>query len=216
MLVTQKMACGLRNEAAPLPSRSGKRTADGDTGAMPARSGQVYGYSRVSTDRQIDGTSIDEQKRRIHGAAAMLGSGEPIIYSDAGVSGSIALNKRPQGQQLLAALRPGDTVVAPKLDRMFRDTTDALMQARALGEMGVNLVLLDLGTDSVTATNGRGTRKLLFTCMAAFADFERDRTRERNLEGKAALRAARIVCGQHSALRFQRRQGGTVLARGSQ
>ena len=90
----------------------------------------------------------------------MLGSGEPIIYSDEGVSGSIALNKRPQGQQLLAALQPGDTVIAPKLDRMFRDTTDALMQARALGEMGVNLVLLDLGTDSITATNGQRNRKI--------------------------------------------------------
>ena len=195
MLITQKMACGLRNETAVFPSRSGERTADGDTGAMPARSGQVYGYSRVSTDRQIDGTSLDEQERRIRGAAAMLGGGEPIIYSDAGVSGSIALNKRPQGQQLLAALQPGDTVIAAKLDRVFRDTSDALAQARALGEMGVNLVLLDLGTNSITATNGRGTGKLLFTCMAAYADFERDRTRERNLEGKAALRARGLFAG---------------------
>ena len=199
MLVTQKTSCELRNETAVLASRSGKRPSRGDPEAVPARSGQVYGYCRVSTDRQIDGTSLDEQKRRIHGASAMLGGGEPIIYSDEGVSGSIALDKRPQGQQLLAALKPGDTVVAPKLDRMFRDTTDALMQAQALGEIGVNLVLLDLGTDLITTSNGIGTGKLLFTVIAAFADFERNRIRERNREAKAALRA-RGLFRRHPAL----------------
>jgi putative DNA-invertase from lambdoid prophage Rac len=193
MLVTQKRTCETRNEAA-APSRPVKQTAYGDTGS-PLRSCQVYGYARVSTDRQIEGTSIDEQKRRIHGAAAMLGIGDPTIFSDQGVSGSIALGSRPQGQQLLAALQPGDTVIAAKLDRMFRDTTDALVQARALREIGVNLVLLDLGTDSVTAANGSGTGKLLFTCMAAFADFDRDRIRERSLEAKAALRARGLFAG---------------------
>ena len=90
MLVTQKMmACETRNEAAA------RRMAHGATGSAPARPGQVYGYCRVSTDRQIDGTSIDEQKRRIHGAAAMLGVGDPMIYSDEGVSGSIALARPP-------------------------------------------------------------------------------------------------------------------------
>jgi putative DNA-invertase from lambdoid prophage Rac len=193
MLVTQMTTCETRNEAA-VPARSVKRTAHGDTGSPP-RSCQAYGYARVSTDRQIDGTSIDEQKRRIHGAAAMLGIGDPTIYSDQGVSGSIALGSRPQGQRLLAALQPGDTVFASKLDRMFRDATDALVQARALGEIGVNLILLDLGTDSVTAANGSGAGKLLFTCMAAFADFDRDRIRERSLEAKAALRARGLFPG---------------------
>ena len=166
----------------------------GIQGSLP-RSCQVYGYARVSTDRQIEGTSIDEQKRRIRGAAAMLGVGDPTIFSDQGVSGSIALGGRPQGQQLLAGLQPGDTVIAAKLDRMFRDATDALVQVRALGEIGVDLILLDLGSDSITAANGSGTGKLMFTCMAACAGFERDRIRERNLEAKAALRARGMFPG---------------------
>jgi DNA invertase Pin-like site-specific DNA recombinase len=156
---------------------------------------QVYGYCRVSTDRQTEGTSLEEQRRRIRGAAAMLGSGDPSIFSDEGISGSIALGSRPQGQQLLAVLHRGDTVIAAKLDRMFRDATDALVQVRALGEAGVNLVLLDLGSDSITATSGSGPGKLLFHFMAAFADFERDRIRERNREAKAALRAQGLFPG---------------------
>src|SRR5215472_11649617 len=112
------------------------------------RSGRVFGYCRVSTDRQVDGTSIDEQKRRIRGAAAMLGTAEPTIFSDEGVSGSIPLGNRPQGELLLVGLQPGDTVIASKLDRVFRDATDALIQARAFGEAGVDLILLDLGADS--------------------------------------------------------------------
>jgi hypothetical protein len=95
MLVTQKTACETRNEAA-APSRSVKRTAHGDTGSPP-RSGQVYGYARVSTDRQIEGTSIDEQKRRIHGAAAMLGVGDPTIFSDQGGLGLDRSRQPPAG-----------------------------------------------------------------------------------------------------------------------
>jgi DNA invertase Pin-like site-specific DNA recombinase len=119
----------------------------------------------------------------------MLGNDDPMIFSDEAVSGSIALGRRPQGQQLLAGLQPGDTVIAAKLDRMFRDTTDALLQVRTFSEAGINLILLDLGNDSLTATTGSGVEKLQFHFMAAFADFERDRNRERNREGKAALRA---------------------------
>jgi DNA invertase Pin-like site-specific DNA recombinase len=153
----------------------------------------VYGYCRVSTDRQLDGTSIEEQKRRIRGAAKMLGADDPTIYSDKGVSGSVPLGQRPQGQLLLAQLQSGDTVIAAKLDRMFRDSTDALVQARALGEAGVNLILLDLGSDPITT--GSGTGKMMFHFLAAFADFERVRSRARSCEGKAALRAQGLFPG---------------------
>ena len=121
----------------------------------PARSGQVYGYCRVSTDRQLDGTSIEEQKRRIRRAAAMLGVDDPAIFSDEATSGSIPLGQRPQGQHMLAHLQSGDTVIAAKLDRMFRDATDALVQARTLGEARVNLILLDLGSDPITTATFR-------------------------------------------------------------
>jgi putative DNA-invertase from lambdoid prophage Rac len=166
-----------------------------DTGSMRAHPGRVFGYCRVSTDRQTEGTSLEEQRRRICGAAAMLGSADPAIFSDEGVSGSIPLGSRPQGQQLLAGLRPGDTVIAAKLDRMFRDATDALSVVRSFEQGRINLVLLDLGSGSITGTSGSGASKFQFQLMAAFADFERDRIRERNREGKTAMRKKGLFPG---------------------
>jgi DNA invertase Pin-like site-specific DNA recombinase len=43
------------------------------------------------------------------------------LFVESGVSASIPLAERPAGAQLLAALRPGDSVISAKLDRMFRD-----------------------------------------------------------------------------------------------
>jgi Resolvase, N terminal domain len=44
--------------------------------------------------------------------------------SERGVSGSKPLGDRPEGAALLAVLQPGDVVITPKLDRMFRPALD--------------------------------------------------------------------------------------------
>ena len=51
----------------------------------------VYGYVRVSTAEQTDGTSLEDQARRIQGVAFTRGEAIARIFSDAGVSGSIPL-----------------------------------------------------------------------------------------------------------------------------
>src|SRR5580693_9232755 len=88
---------------------------------------RVYGYARVSTDRQADsGISLDEQERKIQARCAENGWHLEHAYIDAGISGSTPLGKRPQGAKLLAAVRPGDIVIAAKMDRCFRSAFDAL------------------------------------------------------------------------------------------
>jgi DNA invertase Pin-like site-specific DNA recombinase len=69
---------------------------------------------------------------------------------------------------MLAAL-PGDVVVSPKLDRVFRSALDALQQTEALRARDVSLHLLDLGGDIA----GNGLSRLLMTIAGAFADLER-------------------------------------------
>jgi len=59
------------------------------------------------------------------------------VFVERGVSGSKPIADRPQGAALLAVLQPGDTVITPKLDRMFRSALDALDAAiRILRETG--------------------------------------------------------------------------------
>ena len=96
------------------------------------------------------------------------------------MSGSKPLGDRPQGAALLALLRPGDTVITPKLDRMFRSALDALEVLSRLQKRGISLHMLDLGGD----VTGNGVSKLVFTILSAVAEAERDRTRERITEVK--------------------------------
>jgi putative DNA-invertase from lambdoid prophage Rac len=136
----------------------------------------VYGYVRVSTTRQADqGESLDVQQRTIAGYAMMHGLQVDRTFIEGGVSGSVPLNERPQGKALLAGLKPGDTVITAKLDRMFRSALDALGVLADLKTKGVSLHMIDLGGD----VTGNGISKLVFTILSAVAEAERDRIRER-------------------------------------
>lgn len=146
----------------------------------------IFGYVRVSSAEQVDNTSLEEQKRRIEAIAMLLGKPVEHIYCDAGVSGGIAIDERPEGKKLIKGLKPGDTVIASKLDRLFRDAADALATAKAWKQMGVKLILVDMGNEPVTEN---GTAKFLFTILAAVAEMERERIAERVAEGRAAKKA---------------------------
>lgn len=141
----------------------------------------VYGYVRVSTVRQVEeGESLDVQQRTIAGYAMMQGMELTKTFIESGVSGSMPLNDRPQGSALMAALKPGDAVITPKLDRMFRSSLDALRVLADMKSRNVTLYMIDLGGD----VTGNGVSKLVFTILSAVAEAERDRTRERIAEVK--------------------------------
>lgn len=139
----------------------------------------LIGYCRCSTEEQ----SLTEQRRVLNGYALMKGAGsfEFFIIEDQGISGSIPLATRPGGAKLLKLAKPGDTVVATKMDRMFRSAEDALATSRGFKVKGIDLVLTDVGNDPVT---GNGTAKLFFTILAGVAEFERERINERIIAGK--------------------------------
>lgn len=136
----------------------------------------VYGYARVSTSRQAEeGESLDVQQRTVAGYALMLGLTVDRMFVERGVSGSVPLAERPEGTALLAALKAGDVVITPKLDRMFRSALDALDVLAKLKARNVSLHMIDLGGD----VTGNGISKLVFTILSAVAEAERDRIRER-------------------------------------
>lgn len=149
-------------------------------------SSRFLGYTRVSTAEQAHGSSLDDQACAIESVALARGVKVDGIFSDLGVSGSVPLNDRPEGQKLVADLKPGDTVVASKLDRLFRSASDALTTVEALQKRKVGVILADMGPEPVT---GNGSAKLFFSMLAAFAEFERGRIAERMADGKAGKAA---------------------------
>jgi DNA invertase Pin-like site-specific DNA recombinase len=110
------------------------------------------------------------------------------VHVEAGVSGAVPFHERLEGGKLWAELRKGDTLVASKLDRMFRSASDCLAVVEAFKARGVSLFLLDLngGADDVS---GNGIARLFLTIVAAFAAFERDRIGERIRATKQAQKA---------------------------
>src|SRR5215471_10429860 len=135
---------------------------------------RVFGYGRVSTHDQAreSAGSPDEQRRQIRERAAAMGMPDPEIFFDT-ESGGKPLASRMEGGKLLRQLRRGDCIICPKLDRGFRDIVDAEITARAFTDAGIDLILLDIGQESITGASS--VAQLQFHMLAAFAHFERAR-----------------------------------------
>jgi len=129
------------------------------------------------------------------------------IFVERGVSGSVPLGDRPQGRALLALVQPGDAIVTPKLDRMFRSALDALAVLGGFRDKGVALHMVDLGGD--VATNG--ISKLVFTILSAVAEAERDRTRERIAEVKRDQKARNRYLGGVTPFGWRVEEGGELV-----
>lgn len=170
----------------------------------------ILGYCRVSTVEQAsdDKTSLSEQARRIKGCASMrMDEPEVRIFSDPGVSGSVPLHERPAGRDMLEAVKPGDTIVAAKLDRLFRSAGDALASVEKFHQQGIHVILLDVSADPIASS---GVGRMFFTIMAAVAEFEKWRIIERMNDG----RNAKIAKGGFSG--GQAPYGWRTIGKGSQ
>lgn len=168
---------------------------------------RVYGYVRVSTQRQAnEGESLEVQQRQIEGYAMMKGMEAPQFFVEEGVSGTKPLVERPAGKELLAALKPGDIIVCAKLDRMFRSALDALTVVDDLKKKGISLHLIDLGGD----VSGNGISKLFFTIISAVAEAERDRIAARVLEVKRDQKSRGRHLGGKRPFGYQVQEDGSL------
>ena len=104
-------------------------------------------------------------------------------------------------QGLAAALdylRPGDTLVVWKLDRLGRSVKDVLTIADDLHARSIGVRIL---TGKLSGSHSpRGEGKFFFTMMAAFAELERDILHERTMAGLAAARAQGKVGGRPTVM----------------
>src|SRR5256712_7117466 len=138
--------------------------------------------------------STDQQDLAVQQAMLQaLGVAPERIYMDRGLTGTT--RARPGLDQALAAVRAGDTLVVPKLDRLARSVPDARQIADALVERGVKLAL---GTSVYDPTDPMG--KMFFNILATFAEFEADLIRLRTREGMAMARAKGKLRGKRPKL----------------
>lgn len=160
----------------------------------------TIGYARCSTDKQ----DLAAQKTALQN----LGVAPERIYTDHGMTGTN--RARPGLDQALAAVRSGDTLVVPKLDRLARSVPDARAIADSLIERGVKLAL---GASIYDPADPMG--KMFFNILATFAEFEADLIRMRTREGMAVARAKGKLRGKQPKLsEKQQKELGRMHATG--
>ena len=133
--------------------------------------GDLLGYARVSTIEQNPTLQFD----------ALDAAGCSRVFSDR-ASGAAA--DRPELARVLDHLRPGDTLVVWKLDRLGRSLRHLIETVGTLEARGVGFRSVTEGIDTTTP-GGR----LVFHLFGALAEFERDLIRERTNAGLQAARA---------------------------
>lgn len=139
----------------------------------------MFGYTRVSTDEQVNGYGLDAQRDTIDAEAARR-SWTVEHFADEGVSGKAIGPKLQEVLQLLASGQ-GDGLVVAKLDRLSRSIVNASNIIEAAQRQGWSLVILDLGVDLTTAA-GRMQAMMLVN----FAQYERELISERTKSALAA------------------------------
>ena len=136
------------------------------------------GYMRVS---KADGTQGTDLQRD---ALVAAGVDPAQLYKD---HASGKREDRPGLLACLKALRPGDTLVVWKLDRLGRDLHHLINTVHHLTGRGIGLKVLSGHDTAIDTTTAAG--KLVFGIFAALAEFERELIRERTMAGLASARA---------------------------
>jgi DNA invertase Pin-like site-specific DNA recombinase len=142
----------------------------------------IYGYTRVSTEEQADGTSLDTQQRQITGVAMASDLSSEIDWLvDAGVSGATDFFSRPAVKAI--DLQAGDIIICAHIDRFTRDARFCLNAIHELKRMKVSLFLNGHG-DVTDDNNVAG--QLMLEIMAAVVGHERRAINERCSRGRNA------------------------------
>lgn len=142
-------------------------------------SGNLIGYARVSTTEQ----NVDLQHDALNAAGAYR------VFTDY-ASGATA--DRPQWQECLDHLQPGNILVVNDLSRLGRNTADLAAIVKTLADRNVGL--RSIAEPWLDTTSSQGL--LMFHFFSAIAEYERNRLRERTLDGLAAAKARGRIGGR--------------------
>lgn len=140
-------------------------------------------YLRVSTEDQNLG--IDAQRQAIQAYCNQRGLVILDTYIDHGISGATLPLERPGLSRLLGDLRPGETLLAAKRDRLARDDLAIALLGRAVAKARATLATADGSSDNA----------LLAGILDVFAKHERQVISQRTKAALAAKRSRGEVTG---------------------
>ena len=168
----------------------------------------VFGYIRVS---QAEGESGLATQRRILNAHGLR---DDRIFTDVASGKNM---RRPSWRTLREMLKPGDTVVVPRIDRLARNLTEGLKTIEELHAQGIYIRSLAEGLDT---GDGSPTSRLMLHMLLSLAEWERESIRDRiragvdraAAEGRTGGRPPALDSEKQQAVRDFLENGGSVSA----
>lgn len=133
----------------------------------------AVGYARVSSV----GQSLEVQE------AALRDAGCEKVFAEK--RSGTSQEGREELRRALEYVREGDVFVVTRIDCLARSVSDLSEVVAALTAKGVSFRALQQGEFDTTAATGR----LFLTMLGAFAEFETNLRRERQMEGIAKAKA---------------------------
>jgi len=167
---------------------------------------RTYFYCRVSTTEQTTANQVEAFKAKGYEVK------EGFVVEET-VSGAVCAMERKGFRAMVEhKLMEGDTLVVLKLDRLGRDNIDVQQTIDLLLKKGIRVHCLDLPNEDLSTSEG----KLMLAMFAAFAAFEKDRIRERTIEGQARAKAQGKTIGRPSKVSPEKvaelRKGGLSIS----
>ena len=139
----------------------------------------LIGYARVSTADQD--CSIQE--------AALRAAGCTVIRAEK--RSGTSRDGRKELDTVLSFLRPGDTLVVTRIDRLARSLLDLENIVREIAGKGAHIKALEQPVDTGTPAG-----KAFLQMLGVFAEFEAALRRERQMEGIAKAKAGGVYKGR--------------------
>ena len=156
---------------------------------------KLYGYIRVSTREQ------NEERQRI----ALLQFGVPVTNVYVDKQSGKNFDNRPAYQQLMAKIKPCDTLVVKSIDRLGRNYAEVIDQWRIITkEKQANIVVLDmplLDTRQNRDLMGTLIADIVLQLLSYVAETERDFMLQRQKEGIQAAKARGVKFGREAIKR---------------
>jgi DNA invertase Pin-like site-specific DNA recombinase len=177
---------------------------------------RCWGYARVSTDEQLNSRlSIEEQRRKIRefcqANSLDLGSDDERLREESASAYHLQFLERPLGKALDGQLETGDHIVFAKLDRAFRDMTNAFNTVQAWQDRGIVVHILD-----IPGCGNAIFDRLVLAVLAWCSEFESHRKSERMIEAYQSARRRGRPISQCAPIGFRwvghRSQGTHKLA----
>jgi len=177
-----------------------KREAIMKTPSVPNLPKKSIFYARVSSEGQVDNTSIDTQLDRGKAYAISQGWTLDRIFIDGGESGKNT--DRTHFQEMVSYIKenPVDVLLTFKLDRLSRNLKDILVLID--DNLNPKGIALQSVTENFSTQSAEG--RLFLQMLGSFAEFERKRINERTMSGKTATASKGGWNGGHTPYGYQR------------